>query len=91
VLEHRRDARDGGRRTAGGEVLPLRVGGIHEVRMRLDHAGHHEEPGRVDRLTDRQPLGGHRGDPAAVHVHVRLAPAARTHDDASEDPELVHR
>ena len=58
VLDHGRDAAGGGRHRAGREVLALGVPGILEMRVHVDRARQHDEPGGVDRFVRRAALAG---------------------------------
>ena len=60
MLDHGRDAAGRGRHRAGREVLALGVAGILEVRVHVDRAGHHDEPGGVDQLVRRAGLAAAR-------------------------------
>ena len=88
VLDHGRDAAGRRRLVPGGEVLALGVSGILEVRVHVDRAGHHDEPGGVDQLVGaaRGAGLGERGDAVALdhdvggeHAVVRRDRAARDH------------
>ena len=57
VLEHGGDAAGRGRHGAGGEVLALGVAGILEVRVHVDRAGQHHQPGGVDQLVGAGAVG----------------------------------
>src|SRR3954447_24935575 len=89
-LEARGHAAGGERGGARRPALPVRAARLVEVHVRVDAAGQHVQPGRVDLLAAAgQLVGDLREDPAG-DADIGAPWAAGEHDGASADYEVVH-
>src|SRR5262249_19422631 len=62
-----------------------------EVRVRVDAAGHHDLPGRVDDAPGRERArSSERGDALALDTEVPVADTGRRDDAATTDHEIEH-
>jgi hypothetical protein len=89
VLEDGRDTRDRRRSRSAREVFSLRLAGVHEVDMRIDHAGHDEKTRCIDRLQAGDARARDFDDAAADDVDIGPGATAARDDGPSLDAELM--
>jgi hypothetical protein len=70
VLDDGRDPGSRGCGTAGNKVFAIRRGGVHEVDMRIDHAGHDQEPVGINPLSGSGPARRNSRDESILDIYV---------------------
>ena len=90
VLDDRRHAARCGRGGPGGEVLALGRSRVHEVHVRVDHPGHHEQATGIDdgRCLNVAARDEHISDVPFMDQQIGAPRPRARHDGASHDREI---
>src|SRR5258707_738748 len=89
VLHDGRDTCARRRRRARREVLTGRIARVHEMDVRVDHPGEHEQAAGVDLRRGRQRLPRHRGHTTVGDVDVGVPTSRAGDDSAAANGEVV--
>ena len=88
-LEHRRDAAEGRRGRAGGEVFLVLEAGLAEMHLGVDDAGQHMQTAGIQHFGGAAVDRADGGDAAGANGDVRRRDAVRRRGDAPADDEIV--